>query len=712
MVASIDSGVQYDHPALVDQYRGNNGDGTFTHDYNFFDATDDCGDGPPCDLFGHGTHTMGTIVGDDGEGNRIGVAPGATWISASAGSSPTLESFMTAGEWIAAPTDSRGNNPDPLMAPHVVSNSWGGYDGYDPFYEGIIDLWHAAGIIPVFAAGNSGDQGCLTVGSPGVYENVIAVGATDIDRAIAPYSSKGPGMDGYVRPDVVAPGSEILSAVPGDEYDYMSGTSMATPHVAGTIALMMSASPVLEGDYGNVYKYLTGSAEHVDDTSCRGNAKANNVYGHGHTDAYDAAHAAPDGRFGTLSGVVTDQAGEAVAGAKVVFEGPVNRVVFTEDDGTYAFDRMPAGIYLVSVSKFTYEDLDGSVRVKRDRDATFDAQLTQVPLRQVTGTVVDGSGHGWPLDAVVRTAAGEAAVLTDPLSGGFSMEIPAEGDWPLTVEVDYPGYETVTVDSADAALIEVPTRPGCLALGYGSDVMEERFESLAVPEGWEVVNNGEAEAWTFDDPWGYGNLTPASGGFAEANSDAVDPEALVDTDMITAPFDLSASEDATLSFASFFIDTGIGGEADVSISADGGETWEQVWHTNEDLEATVEAVDLSAWAAETSVQLKFHYTDNGNWAWFWQVDDVRVGCGVLEGGLVRGTVTDTEGAPIAGATVTDPATGSVARTDSSGEYVLFTDAGTSTLEAVAEGFETGTAEVEVTEDAVTSADFLRRRSLI
>ena len=81
VVSSVDSGTDYTHPALVNQYRGNNGDGTFTHDYNWYDAYGDCASGP-CDLDGHGTHTMGTMVGDDGSTNQVGVAPGAKWIAA------------------------------------------------------------------------------------------------------------------------------------------------------------------------------------------------------------------------------------------------------------------------------------------------------------------------------------------------------------------------------------------------------------------------------------------------------------------------------------------------------------------------------------------------------------------------------------------------------------------------------------------------------
>ncbi|GAB3649450.1 S8 family serine peptidase [Glycomyces tarimensis] len=705
VVGSIDSGVQYDHPALVDQYRGNDGDGTFTHDYNFFDATGEC-DGEPCDLFGHGTHTMGTMVGDDGEGNRIGVAPGARWMSASAGASPTLESFLAAGEWITAPTDARGDNPDPAMAPHVVNNSWSGTGGYDPFYADVIDLWHAAGIIPVFAAGNAGEEGCLTVGSPGVYENVIAVGATDIDGNATEWSSKGPGMDGYIKPDVAAPGDAIVSSVPGDEYAEMSGTSMAAPHVVGAIALMMSASPVLEGDYGNVYEYLTENAVPVDDRSCRGNDEANNVYGHGLIDAYAAADDAPEGRFGSLSGVVTDDAGEVLSRARLDFEGPVDRVAYTDADGAYAFDRIPAGMYKVTVAKFTYESVTGWVRVKKHGEAVFDAALTALPTRTVEGVVVDGASQGWPLAATVRTSGGEAETVTDPATGAFSLTIPVEGDWPLTVETAYPGYETVQTDPDDAARIEVPLAPGCTAPGYGSNALQEEFGSGEVPEGWTVENRGEADGWVFDDPHLYGNLTSGSGGFAQANSDAADPEALVDTDLITPVFDLSAVADPTLAFASFFYDGGLGSEIDIAISTDGGASWEQVWHNNEDLEASEESVDLSAWAEATEAQLKFHYTDNGAWAYWWMVDDVKIGCEALEGGLVTGTIVDADGNVPAGAVVYDTETSAEAVVDRNGRYVLFTDAGPTTLLASADDHGGKEIDVEVVADAVVVADIV------
>ncbi|WP_156037702.1 S8 family serine peptidase, partial [Glycomyces tenuis] len=632
--------------------------------------------------------------------------PGATWISASAGASPTLETFLSSGQWIAAPTDAAGNNPDPAMAPHVVNNSWGFFGGYDPFYADVIALWHAAGIIPVFSAGNDGENGCLTVGSPGVYENVIAVGATDSDGDVTPWSSKGPGMDGLVKPDVVAPGDAIVSSVPGDEYAEMSGTSMASPHVAGVVALMMSASPKLEGNYGDVYEYLTDNAVEVDDDSCHGDREANNVYGQGRVDAYEAAHDAPDGRFGTLSGVVTGDDGEPIARAELVFEGPVDRVVFTDAAGAYAFERMPTGTYDVTVSRFLYETVTDTVRVKRDRDAVLDAALPAVPARTVEGTVVDGSGQGWPLAAAVSTAGGEASAATDPLTGEFSLTIPEEGEWPLTVASLYPGYAAEVVDPDDAAQVALATDESCAAPGYGSEVLDEDFDSMAMPEGWEVVNNGDGEPWVFDDPYGYGNATPGSGGFAQANSDASPPEALVDTDMITAPFDLSAAPDPTLRFASHFLDEEIGAEADLAVSVDGGVTWEEVWRTDEPERGGVESVDLSAWAEETAVQLRFHYVDHGMWAFFWQVDSVAIGCEDLDGGLVTGVVTGADGAPVDGAVVADEASGAEAVTGEDGRYVLLADAGAATLAASAEGHADAAVDVEVAADAVTGADIV------
>ncbi|MGH3347909.1 MAG: S8 family serine peptidase, partial [Nocardioides sp.] len=119
VIGNIDTGVQYDHPALVDSYRGNNGDGTFDHNYNWFDAAGSCSEAP-CDNNGHGTHTMGTMAGDDGAGNQIGVAPGVTWIAAN-GCCPSDAALISSGEWMLAPTDLNGDNADTSKRPDIIN---------------------------------------------------------------------------------------------------------------------------------------------------------------------------------------------------------------------------------------------------------------------------------------------------------------------------------------------------------------------------------------------------------------------------------------------------------------------------------------------------------------------------------------------------------------------------------------------------------------
>ena len=232
VVASIDTGVDYTHPALVEHYRGNNHDGTFSHDYNWWDPSHTCEDAAPCDNVAHGTHTMGTMVGGDGPGPftpDTGVAPGAEWIAAKGcedlGCSES--SLLSSGQWVIAPTDLLGNNPLPALHPDIVNNSWGSGPN-DPFYQATVAAWRAAGIIPVFASGNPGPF-CGEGGSPGDYLASFSVGATDANDLIADFSGRGPSAFGKVNPDVSAPGVDVVSSVPGGGYEAFSGTSMATP---------------------------------------------------------------------------------------------------------------------------------------------------------------------------------------------------------------------------------------------------------------------------------------------------------------------------------------------------------------------------------------------------------------------------------------------------------------------------------------------------
>ncbi|WP_335986199.1 S8 family serine peptidase [Glycomyces sp. MUSA5-2] len=712
VVASIDTGVDYDHPALVNQYRGNNGDGTFTHDYNFYDVANSCAGDAPCDTNGHGTHTMGTMVGDDGAGNQIGVAPGAEWIAVN-GCCPSADALLDAGQWIAAPTKADGSDPDPSKAPDVVNNSWGTTASVDdPFYEDVVALWHAAGIIPVMSLGNNGEEGCESAGSPGLYPNVIGVGAYDEAGEIAYFSARGPGRDGQVKPDLAAPGVAVRSAIPGTGYGLKSGTSMAAPHVVGAVALILSAAPALDGDYEGVYEALTGTAVPVDDDQCGGTAELNNVWGNGKLDALAAVLASPIGDTGSVSGTVTDQDGAPVADADLVFTGDFTRRATSGEDGAFALPVVPTGTYAVTVNKFGYAETTGTVTVEADQAAVFDPVLTAVDSATVSGTVVDGSGHGWPLAATVSTEGGEVSTATDPLTGEFSLTLPV-GEWDLVVEADYPGYQTVTtsVVSANDLVIEVPITEDCTAPGYGYEPLGNGFEGGTAPAGWTVVNRAQ-NPWTFDDPGGRGNRTPGSGGFAIADSDEQGSGGkLLDSDLVSPVFDLSAADEPVLSFATDYYKGSYNTVAEVLFSPDAGATWETVWAPTANARNQTVEIDLSEWADSTAAQVKFHYNDNTTWAWWWEIDDVFVGtsrdCTAIEGGLVRGTVTDLEsGEPFAGATVTHTASGYSAVTDEDGSYWTFAPGtGPSEFKAVVAEYGSSTEDVAIVPDAVTTADF-------
>lgn len=475
VVGVIDTGARFTHEALVDSYRGNQGDG-LDHNYSWHDPSRVCGNPSlaPCDTEGHGTHVTGTIVG----GNGIGMAPAATWIAAKGceGSGCSQEALLSSGQFMLAPTDLTGANPRPELRPHIVNNSWGGDRSADPWYREMVRSWTAAGIFPQFAAGNSG-PGCETAGNPGNLPESYAAGAFDIDGDIYSRSGRGASAWGGIKPDLAAPGVAVRSAThEGDNaYGSATGTSMASPHVAGAVALLWSAAPSLVREVDATRAVLDSTAIETEDLSCGGTPAHNNVWGHGPLDAHAAVAAAPRGPAGRLAGEVTDAAtGDPVARAAVSITGAAERELTTGEGGGYAV-TVPTGEYTVSASAFGYEPRSGEATVAADETTTRDLALSMVDHVTVGGSVTDGSGQGWPIYAQVAARGTPVTTFTDPRTGEYELSLPAGETYTLEVESQYPGYagatSTVSTRGADLTRDVALTVESCTrAPGYESEV--------------------------------------------------------------------------------------------------------------------------------------------------------------------------------------------------------------------------------------------------
>ncbi len=315
VIGGQDTGYDWQHPALINQYRGWDG-ATADHNYNWHDAIHEnnpntppgnvCGIDltQPCDDHGHGTHTMGTMVGDDGGVNQIGMAPKAEWIACRNMEQGwgTPASYAECYEWFIAPYPFGGDpllDGDPSKAPHVINNSWScppseGCTDPEVLRQAVNNV-RAAGILTAHAASNAGSECGSITDSAAIYDASFTVGATDNSDIIAGFSARGPvtaGDSTLTKPDISAPGVGVYSSFPGNAYTWFSGTSMAAPHVAGLVGLLVSANPKLAGDVDSLEQIITQTAVPLTtDQGCGGDtteAVPNNVYGWGRIDALAA----------------------------------------------------------------------------------------------------------------------------------------------------------------------------------------------------------------------------------------------------------------------------------------------------------------------------------------------------------------------------------------------------------------------------------------
>jgi subtilisin family serine protease len=273
VVANMDSGVDISHPDLAATWRG--GSNSWYDPYGEHPTT-------PTDLSGHGTWTMGVMVGGEAGGTSLGMAPQAQWIAVKIfkdSGAATLTGIHQGFQWLLDPD----GNPETADAPQVVNNSWAyGFPGCNLEFQLDLQALVAAGIVPVFSAGNYGSSPSTSV-SPANYPEAFAVGQTSNLDLIANNSSRGPSACGEassIYPELVAPGVSIHTTDLYGFYTNTSGTSLSAPHVAGALALLLSAYPDLSP--AEQEAALMNSAADL------GAAGPDNVYGYGRLDVLAA----------------------------------------------------------------------------------------------------------------------------------------------------------------------------------------------------------------------------------------------------------------------------------------------------------------------------------------------------------------------------------------------------------------------------------------
>jgi uncharacterized repeat protein (TIGR01451 family) len=452
-VAIMDTGVDWQHPALQSQYRGYKPGGLSIHEGNWYCTTNE-GYLYPVDGHGHGTHVAGTAVGSrDGAGRPIGVAPGARWIAVKAlnDAGYGYDSWIHAAfEWLMAPAG------DPALAPDVVNGSWGGrYGDVETFREDIRAL-RAAGIVPIFAAGNNGPVES-TVGNPASYPEAVAVGATDDLDGVARFSSRGPSPWGEVKPEISAPGVEIYSSLPGGTYGMAQGTSMAAPHVTGLVALLLQADPTLTIDA--MEALITSTALPL------GDQVPNNDTGWGRIDAYQAVAVALEAGFvrGQVVGLPQLQ---GVPGAQVTVYDDLNtrRGVVDTDAGGHYWLALPDGTYRFNVQAFGFEPkMMPGVAVHASYTATLDVQLEPLPQGILSGQIRE-AGTDKPVAAQIRVVGTPVSTTSDPSTGQYMLDLPL-GTYAVEISSNghrrytAPGVEILAGETRvlDVALVPAPT---------------------------------------------------------------------------------------------------------------------------------------------------------------------------------------------------------------------------------------------------------------
>jgi len=401
-VAIIDSGIDYTHLDLDDNYVGG---------YDFVNDDTD-----PMDDDGHGTHVAGTVAAEDNGSGVVGVAPEAKLYALKVleGGSGYWSDIIAALEWCT-----RDDNNI-----QVTNNSYGSSGDPGDTVKAAFDNSASAGVLHVAAAGNSGNPPGIgdNVGYPAAYNSVIAVAATDQSDERARWSSTGLAVE------LAAPGVSIYSTLPGNSYDAWSGTSMASPHVAGVAALVIASGTT---GVSVVRGKLQDTADDLGDPS---------LYGYGLVDADEAADVSLD--TGNIKGKVTDEADAVIEGATVVVEG-TNLSDTTDEGGYYLLENVPVGIYDVIASAGGYYSETATVTIVKDGIVTQDFTLQVIPTYLVSGTVTDAENLGLGGVTVTINETGQLAITGN--DGTYAISDVKGSTYNITAVKEFYSSQTKTV---------------------------------------------------------------------------------------------------------------------------------------------------------------------------------------------------------------------------------------------------------------------------
>jgi len=665
LIGSLDTGVEGSHPALSARWRGQ------------FHPWQECwldvlGGGTtfPTDNHGHGTHTTGTMAGvayDD----TIGVAWGAQWIACNAidqgVSSGFDQDILDALEWFADP------DGDPYTVddvPDVIQNSWrinegfpGDYTDCDSRWWAAIDNCEASGVVTCWSAGNEG-SGSYSIGSPAdratTTTNCFSIGAVDATNygwpyPIAGFSSRGPSgcsapPDNLLKPEVVGPGVDVYSSVPGGTYQGgWDGTSMSGPHVAGIVALMRQANPDL--DVVTIKQVLMDTA--LDE----GSAGEDNTYGWGFVDAYAAVIAATTG-FGTLEGHVynASHGNDPIPGATVELLG--TEVSYTTGgDGSYSGSAAPDN-YTARASATGFDTQDAAVEIVADATTVQDFYLNDIAGPAISNvseplTTTDTVGP-YPISATVEDFSTVSAVkLYYRINGGSWTESDMtdtgseyEGSLPGRPANNQIDYYVWAQDGAGLSSVYPAGAPGDFLTLYITEVTYLTEAEDPGDPAWQLGVTGDTATtgvWIRDDPVGteYGGIdiqpeddhtaSPGVKCFVTGNGPVGGAAGENDVDggcttLMSPTFDLS---DALMGFVKYWRWYGEGGLSEddefvVEVSSNGGGSWvnletvisrENSWQ--------VVTVDLATLIPLTS-QVVFRF----------------IACDLNDGGLVEAAIDD------------------------------------------------------------------------